>query len=168
MKNPCPGDCFTPLRLFTASINIPIRGAISSGEVIWGKIIYGKAVIMAHNIERNQNWIGITCKTDLKFEHEFLGYNKLIVYPPPFKSGEFVLCTVIDWEIPSVLQLSTKLSSFFKKGEPIDRQIIEIIDNTSLFNNYKKWLIEKKLSPKRYYGVTYTHFLEANDIFKVK
>ena len=41
--------------------SLPIRGAITYGDVTWGPLIYGKPVIEAHGLEKSQNWIGISC-----------------------------------------------------------------------------------------------------------
>lgn len=41
--------------------SFPLRGAISHGSYEWASdMIYGKAVLKAHELEKNQQWIGIT------------------------------------------------------------------------------------------------------------
>ncbi len=35
--------------------SFPIRGAISEGDVTWGKLTYGKALIKGHTLERLQD-----------------------------------------------------------------------------------------------------------------
>ncbi|MCK9631367.1 MAG: hypothetical protein M0R30_06960 [Methanoregula sp.] len=40
---------------------LPLRGAISRGEVKWTEqIVFGKAVIEAYQLASNQNWLGVT------------------------------------------------------------------------------------------------------------
>ena len=42
-------------------MSFPIRGGIVHGNVAWGELTYGEAVIQAHKIERSLDWIGIAC-----------------------------------------------------------------------------------------------------------
>jgi hypothetical protein len=76
--------------------SIPIKGAISYGEVFWGKLIFGNAVIDAHALEIEQNWIGITCSLKVPDIKKYYDQQLVICYPPCFKSGKFVLMPVVN------------------------------------------------------------------------
>ncbi len=41
--------------------SFPLRGAIVHGNAAWGKLPYGEAVILAHNMEQSLDWLGIAC-----------------------------------------------------------------------------------------------------------
>lgn len=38
-----------------------VRGGIVHGAYSWGALTYGQAVIEAHKLEADQNWIGVAC-----------------------------------------------------------------------------------------------------------
>jgi hypothetical protein len=51
-------------------IAIPMRGAISFGQYNWGELIYGKAVLAAHRLEKIQKWIGVVIDLEILIENE--------------------------------------------------------------------------------------------------
>ena len=43
--------------------SLPLRGGIAYGDVEWGeKVSFGTALINAHKLEEEQNWIGTCCE----------------------------------------------------------------------------------------------------------
>jgi hypothetical protein len=98
--------------MFSAFNNgLPLRGAISVGSVItigpseitpsvtWNKMVFGKAVIEAHRLERSQDWSGcvlsesVLCRyTERNNDPEksvakAIEAHKLLSYGVPWKSG---------------------------------------------------------------------------------
>ncbi|WP_299004416.1 hypothetical protein [uncultured Shewanella sp.] len=66
--------------------SIPLRGTISFGEYTWSnELVYGKAVISAHELEMKQNWVGISCVEGIKIPE---GCTNLISYALPLKKGD--------------------------------------------------------------------------------
>lgn len=76
--------------------SLPIRGAITHGYFDWGRLIYGIAVITAHELETSQNWIGVSCDNNLPHLEENWGFDSLIAYPTPLKAGSIKIYPVVD------------------------------------------------------------------------
>lgn len=83
---------------------IPIRGAITAGELIVDKGIYiGEPIVEAYKMEKQQDWIG--CWIDEKaikriskkrLDRQIKG--KLILsYNIPFSNGDIINCYVYNW-----------------------------------------------------------------------
>jgi|688.fasta_scaffold83226_4 hypothetical protein len=143
--------------------SIPIKGAISYGEVYWGKLIYGKAVIDAHYIEIEQNWIGITCSSKVLDIQTYYGQGLVICYPPCFKSGKFTLMPVVNWDPPRGDDLFKKIvtKGLMKEGEQIESKIVQMVDNTNTFRLYKHNILNvRKLKTDQYHGTYHTNFLD--------
>lgn len=141
--------------------SIPIRGAISYGEAIWGKLIYGKAVFNAHALEMDQNWIGVTCSLEIPDIQEYYANGFVICYPPCLKSGKFRLMPVVNWTPPSGGTLFKKCvaKGLMKEGDQIDSKLVQMIDNTNTFRLYKEFVVSNGLSTSQYYGTYHTNFL---------
>ena len=46
--------------------SLPIRGAICRGRLKWAEaLVYGPAVIAAHKLETQQDWIGVACGSNI-------------------------------------------------------------------------------------------------------
>lgn len=143
--------------------SIPIKGAISYGEVYWGKLIYGKAVIEAHTIEIEQNWIGITCSLKVPDIGTYYNQDLLVCYPPCFKSGKFILMPVVNWDPPKGADLFKKIvtKGLMQEGEQIESKIVQVIDNTNTFRLYKHNILNvRHLKTNKYHGVYHTNFLD--------
>ncbi|MHB9020184.1 MAG: hypothetical protein ACYC3G_04960 [Minisyncoccota bacterium] len=86
------------------SNGIPIRGAITVGEVIVNEGIHiGKPIVEAYEMEQSQDWIGCWISDDaIKFisqkllERHMKG-NLILKYKVPFKSGGIKDCYVFNW-----------------------------------------------------------------------
>lgn len=146
------------------SNSIPLRGAITHGSFEWGKLVYGKAVIEAYNIEKNQNWIGITCSTEIPHANLHWGEDKLICYSAPMKTGFITWHPVVSWDIPTYRKLSqllVKKGLVPQKGDcKITYEWIERINNTISFRIYKKVIKKNNLSYGEMHGISSMEYLE--------
>ena len=123
--------------------SIPIRGAISFGDYTWSSdLVYGKAVILAHELEMNQEWVGISCTSGIAIpEH----CENLICYAIPFKNGPNRMGAVVVWDVPSYEELVRYLSKggLAKSDEPLTAEWFSRVEKTILFSMYIK--IAKKM-----------------------
>lgn len=134
--------------------SLPIRGAITHGEFEWGRLTYGKAIIDAHELETNQNWIGVSCGHPLPHIKDHWGFESLIVYPTPLKSGDMRLYTVVDWSVPPAKELSKYLTGggLTHKEEVIQWPLGDKLNNTIQFSVYKSLIRQSSGLPNHYYG----------------
>lgn len=134
--------------------SLPIRGAITYGSYEWGRLTYGKAVIRAHSLEMAQNWIGVTCDSNLPHVDELWGLNSLICFPAPMKGVQIKLHPVVTWDIPRFSDLTKILTSggLTKKGDFLSWDWADKLNNTVLLGMYRNWLTAKKKSGKVFYG----------------
>lgn len=141
---------------------IPLKGAITYGEYAWGDLIYGKAVISAHDLEVKQNWVGITLDIPVQNIDELFKDYSLICYMSPLKSGPLKLFPVVSWNIPDLGHLSSSLikSGLAKKGQTLEHTWIEKINNTIIFKLYLKLLHLNKESADKFYGFSTLHSLD--------
>jgi len=85
------------------TLKLPLRGAISQGEVSWtDQIVFGKAVINAYQLASNQNWLGISIQTGIQISPELYRIDSVVLYPTPLKKGRIGLMPVVTWKIPQV------------------------------------------------------------------
>jgi len=121
-----------------------IRGAISYGAYEWGRLTYGRTVINAHNLESNQDWIGISCDGDLPRADTLWGPDGLVCYPPPLKQGRIGLQPVVVWAVPEPSELQTASSAFplAKPEEFMEWPWLRRLRNTVHFGRHLKSLSE--------------------------
>ncbi|NGZ07631.1 MAG: hypothetical protein G8237_14900 [Magnetococcales bacterium] len=126
--------------------SFPIRGAIVYGEVAWGSVIYGQAVIDAHELEQSQNWIGIACAANIVGVDSLWSIDRLICYPVPKKQGAIQQYPVVSWDVPDLGVIMRLLmgGGLTKTGEVIDWRLGEILNNTIMFGLYQKLVIANK------------------------
>lgn len=143
--------------------SIPIRGAICYGSYSFEKdIIYGKAVIEAHELEQKQNWIGIILDNKIICHIP----NLTICYPVPMKSQEkIILYKAISWNVPHFEKLAGLLSANGLGGTPGKGKILDWswgdkIGNTITFGIYLDALKQKKLDGKEFWGHHPMHFID--------
>lgn len=130
-----------------------VRGAIEKGEFNWNnKLIYGKAVINAHNLEQEQKWVGTIINDSTLTKEIFIDLG-LMCYPVPMKNTPIKLYPVISWDIPNMKDFVVYCMSggLTKKGDLISCYIGEIISNTILFKTYIQKIKEKNLEPNMSY-----------------
>lgn len=120
-----------------------IRGGISYGQYTWNEnLVYGPAVIKAHNLEMKQQWLGISLGIDAPLSNQECKEMQVIVYPVPHSNGPIVLSTSIIWNVPTFEKLK-KLSTsggLTVKGHGLDWQWSNKIQNTGLFGLYLNFL----------------------------
>lgn len=119
---------------------LPIRGAITLGDINWDKeITFGKAITNAYELGNNQNWIGVCCEPGLEhYSPLLLSWDKLVIYPVPFKHGEIKLVPAIAWAIPPIADLTKMLTGggLTKENEKLNWDWATKLQNTILFRIY--------------------------------
>lgn len=142
--------------------SLPVRGAITYGEFEWGRFTHGTAVVDAHELESNQNWVGITCAKNLPRLPQLWGFERVICYIPPMKSGIGSYRGVIDWEIPGAGKLFEYLTSggLALKGESLRWDLLQKYDNTVAFSIYKRLTKLGNYDPSLSHNQTGLHFIE--------
>jgi len=135
--------------------SLPIRGAITHGDFDWGRLIYGIAVITAHELETSQNWIGVSCDNNLPHLEENWGFDSLIAYPTPLKAGPVKIRPVVDWSVPNK-ELVKYLTDggLTREGEVIQWALMEKLNNTIQFSVYKSLIRQYNDHPDKFYGVS--------------
>lgn len=86
------------------TMNIPLRGAITLGDAVLDSdtnFFIGKPIVEAHNLERGQEWIGLTFGNSAVWS-PFLAQihgTVIIEYPPPMKeeAKKYSSPIVLDW-----------------------------------------------------------------------
>ena len=141
--------------------SFPIRGAIVYGDVAWGTLTYGRAVIQAHETERSLDWIGIACSPKMPRMDSFWSWDLVAVYPAPQKSGLTQLLPVVAWDVPSAQKLTAKAISAFKPGDPIPWHVTSKIERTVQFGMYLRKGKQRCLDPKSFRGFFPMHIIEV-------
>lgn len=143
-------------------IAIPLRGAISFGQYEWtDELVYGKAVIDAHQYEENQDWIGIACVPDtLDIPDDLWG--EVICYPVPLKKGKLMYGAVVKWKIPGFEKLSLTLTSkgLSKPEESLDHKWMNKIEKTIMFSIYLRILSKFNHVPSKFHGFGPMHAID--------
>jgi len=144
--------------------SLPVRGAISFGHYEWGNLVYGQAVIDAHSLESQQNWVGIACQNNLPHIESYWGSGSLICYPVPKKSGFIQLAPVVDWDVPDMDNLMKLLSKggLTKKDETLTHPWMDKIEKTISFSLYKKIVQKAGASYKEFHGFSSMQTIEMN------
>ncbi len=145
----------------STSKSIPLRGAITYGEILTGDFIYGKAVIQAHNLEINQKWIGITLAEDVPGIESCFNKDQLMKYAVPMKKGIVRILPVISWDVPNIIEL-TKCTNGPGLAEPdnsVTQNVLELLTNTSIFKTQRNFKIETG-SDFSEAGYPASHFIE--------
>ena len=118
--------------------SLPVRGAISFGDFVWGALTYGKAVIEGHRLEQRQQWIGIACQAKLPHVAKMWSPARLVCYPAPLSTGKIMLQPVVVWEIPkfSVLTKALTGKGLTREGEQLEWEWAHKLSNTIQFRLY--------------------------------
>lgn len=141
--------------------SIPLRGAVTYGEILTGDFIYGKAVIAAHKLEMNQKWIGITFDKDIPEIENYYNQDQLMAYTVPMKNGFAQVYRVLSWNVPSVLELTKCVSGpgLRDKENRVNQNVLEVLTNTSIFKSQRNLKIVQKDDFKDC-GMPPSHFVE--------
>lgn len=144
--------------------SFPIRGAVSHGGYEWGKLTYGKAVIMGHQLEMNQNWIGVGCSNDLPHLTNAWGLDSVVCYPLPMKRGPVRLHPVVVWNVPELKTMTSLIcrEGLTRQGDVLGWEWSQKVDNTIQFRMYLHILRTLNGSPSQFYGTSPLEVLELN------
>ena len=144
--------------------SFPVKGAIVYGEYTWGNLVYGKAVIDAHELESQQTWVGISCANNLPHIETAWGFDSLLCYPAPKKSGSVCLHPVISWDPPEYEQLQSYLSmkGLCSKGEIMSWSWADRVQHTIAFALYKRILVGANGSPNIFRGMLPIQTIDLN------
>ena len=131
--------------------SFPIRGAITKGDLTWEETIYGKAFIRAAELEKSQDWIGISCQPNLDIDWS---WESACCYPIPRKTGLVGLAPAIIWNIPEPKEL---FRLCFGRDEEQKHQFVEWdvyskFRNTLLFRSYVRSARGRVSDPKIFDG----------------
>ena len=143
--------------------SFPIRGAIVHGDVVWGELTYGQAVIDAHEIERSLDWIGIACSPGLPGVDSFWSWDLVAVYPAPKKSGLTKLMPVVVWDVPMASELVRRVSSngLMQEGQKYRWAEISKIERTIQFGMHLRMGKSSGMDPKVFIGWFPMHSIET-------
>jgi hypothetical protein len=144
--------------------SLPIRGAITHGPYEWGTLIYGKAVVNAHVLESNQDWIGVTCENALPHINEFWAIDSLLSYPTPLKTGNIRINPVVSWEVREYNVLAAALCNkgLTEPGEILQWPWLGKLNNTVQFGIYRKIIKETGLDCKTFCGTSPMEIIALN------
>ncbi len=143
--------------------SFPIRGAIAHGNVAWGELTYGTAVIQAHEIERSLDWIGVACSSRIPRIAKFWSWDLVVLYPQPEKSGPTHLIPAIAWDVPRSRELTAKAIDvrLYRLGDRIPKQVLSKIEHTVQFGIYLRSGKRLGLNPSRFGPLSAMEFLES-------
>jgi len=122
---------------------LPLRGAISYGQICWdAEIAYGKAITEAYEHGEAQRWLGISCAKSVKIPESLFNWDQMVVYPVPMKKGRLAAIPAIVWSIPLFPDFLSKLT---KRGlattvNDMDWSWADKVQNTVIFRMYIKLL----------------------------
>ena len=143
--------------------NFPLRGSIVHGDVSWGNLTYGEAVIKAHRTERALDWIGVACEPNLPRIDEMWDWNRVVVYPVPKKSGIARLCPAVAWKVPETDDLIREATGqgLTAEDDPIPWETISKLERTIQFRMYLRLGKLVGWAPQQYKGFFPMHIIEA-------
>lgn len=130
--------------------SLPLRGGIACGDVEWGdKISFGTAIIKAHKLETDQEWIGTCCEPDLPGLDELWDFQRVFCYPAPMKNEKLLTHRpVIAWHVPTYAELRNKTSECAIRHINVDWKYDTMIRNTMLFSFCQKLINGNVLGAK--------------------
>ena len=132
--------------------HLPIRGAISRGRLTWGTLTYGKAVIRGHELERQQDWIGIACEPGMKDIP--WSWDLVCCYPVPKKTGAIQRGPAVVWDIPASADLMQQCigGGLMKARETFTWELHSKLANTLAFSEYVRNAKGHGANPEEYHG----------------
>ncbi|MBX9695411.1 MAG: hypothetical protein K2Z81_23705 [Cyanobacteria bacterium] len=119
--------------------SLPLRGAISFGQVEWGgEITYGKAITEAYIHCENQEWVGISGTSKLEVPPRLWDWETLVGYTVPLKTGPLNTLPAVVWDIPYSDNLMSALvgEGLVDYKNDMDWRWARKFQNTILFSVY--------------------------------
>lgn len=143
--------------------SFPIRGGIAHGTVVWDDAItFGQAVIEAHKVEKESDWIGIACSSTCCHTESLASWDLLVKYPVPRRNGPVETSSVVAWSVPSVSKLIQSTTSGLPKHSATQSHDHHTkAANTLLFGKYLKHGCRKGYDPRRFSFCSPLHFLDT-------
>jgi hypothetical protein len=146
--------------------SLPLRAGIAYGDVEWReKISFGTALINAHKLEEEQNWIGTCCESDLPGIENLWDFEKVFCYPTPLKTERLLTYRpVISWNVPKYRDLRNKTSVNAIRHKYVTWRYDSLIQNTILFSMYKNLIVNnvlEKAKPSSFGG----HLMEILEFY---
>ena len=126
--------------------SLPVRGAIAHGQFQWSQLTYGKAVVGAHRLEVAQEWVGVTCDSEMPHVEAHWDIRSLVAYPAPLRAGMVRVYPVVAWDVPKFKDLARQLCSggLTRKGEILGWEWARKLSNTAQFGQYLRLLDRAK------------------------
>lgn len=146
--------------------SLPIRGAISSGQFNWGNLVYGRAVIEAHDLEKKQNWVGVTLQDNsIITEQDYIKLGIVCYAVPMTPNNPIQLYPAVSWNVPTFEELGSLLQRDGLGGVPgigkvLDWNWGDKVANTTIFGLYIKALSETKRETSKFHGYHPVHFID--------
>lgn len=142
--------------------SFPLRGAVVHGDVAWGTLTYGDAVIKAHQIERSLDWIGIACAPGLPGLDEMWDWDLVTAYPVPKKSGKTQIMPAISWKVPTANELLHNVlgNGLIAEKEAVGWEIVSKVERTIQFGIHLRIGKAHGWDPKYYRGWFPMHSIE--------
>lgn len=141
-----------------------VRGAIVRGDFTFeGSFVYGNAVIRAHYLEQQQDWIGVMIDSDDHINEQDHITMDLIHYAVPMASMEIRTYPALNWNIPQY-ELLSKYSTgggLTYVGEILGWKWGAKMQNTVLFNLYTKFIRDNAAPPHLFRGNHNIHWLDV-------
>ena len=130
--------------------NFPLRGAVVHGNVAWGHLTYGKAVIEAHKAERALDWIGIACDLNLPHLDQMWDWDRVVCYPVPRKVGDIEMMGAVTWDVPDLPKIGvmTTAKGLVNPDDPINWEVITKQERTHQFGLYLKLGASAGMDPR--------------------
>ena len=135
----------------------PVRGAIAHGEVSWeDDLIYGEAVIKAHQLERSLDWIGIACEKLPKDKIPW-SWDLVCHYNVPKKTTEVEPSAAIVWDMRDRVRFAERFSGggLTNDEDKLKWTTFSKLINTTLFFKYVSEAKHKKSEPSVIDGEVY-------------
>ncbi|MFB9885079.1 hypothetical protein [Balneatrix alpica] len=142
--------------------SIPLRGAISFGDYTWSdELVYGKAVISAHELEMKQDWVGIACIEGIKIPN---GCANLICYALPLKKSDNRMGASVIWDVPEYEDLIYYLSTggLCLPDKALSADWFARVEKTILYSMYIKLAKKYSFPQKEFGGVSPLHSISKH------
>jgi len=151
------------LLMYGLEHSLPARGGIAYGEVTWGDLTHGPAIVNAYALCEAQRWIGASCLPELPHLGDCWDFTTgVFCYPVPVRDTAHVtLRPAVAWDIPLGRHILTAITfGVIHDGEPIQSDLIEKAQNTVLFDMYRTMARKKGLDPRNFNGYLVTDIVQ--------
>ena len=139
-----------------------VRGAITHGNVAWGKLTFGTAVLQAYKLEQSFEWIGIAAAPFLPHIDSLWSWNLVACYPAPRKSGKVQLCPVVVWDVPTTEAfLASQGASGTLEDDKFKWEALSKVEGALQFGAYISLAQKLGLRPEHFSGFSRLQLIES-------